>query len=57
MSRIRNDSTDSRLLGLALAGGGNVGPPGVGKHFAISDDSNADLVGTALKSNHHRHGN
>lgn len=57
MSRIQYDSKDSTTMGLALAGRGNVGSPGVGKHFAISDDSNADLVGTALKSNHYRHGN
>lgn len=41
---------------LALTGWSNVGPSGVGKDFPISDDSNANFIGTALKSNDHRHG-
>lgn len=43
-------------MGLALTRRGNIGPSGVGEHFAISDDSNANLVGTALKSDYDRHG-
>lgn len=43
-------------MGLALTRRGNIGPSGVGEHFAISDDSNANLVGTALKSDYYRHG-
>lgn len=49
-------TTFSTLWGPALTRRGNVGPSGVGEHFAISDDSNADLVGTALKTDYYRHG-
>lgn len=46
----------SEQKGLALTRWCNVGPSGVGEDFPISDDSNANLIGTALKSNYHRHG-
>lgn len=41
---------------LALTRRGNVGPSRVGKHLSIPDDSYADLIGTALKSNYDSHG-
>lgn len=39
----------------ALTRWSNVGSSGVGKDFPISDYSNANFIGAALKSNDHRH--
>ena len=44
-------------MGLTLTRRSNVRPSRVGKHLTISDDSYANLVGTALKSNYYRHCN
>lgn len=43
-------------LQLTLTRRCNVSPSGVGKHFPIPDYAYADLIGTALKSNHYSHG-
>lgn len=50
------DISASAEMWLALTRRGDVGPSRVGKHFPISDDAYANLIGTALKSNYDRHG-